>query len=42
MDVTAATPYFTDLYAAIPTIGGLFIAALALLVVWKLIRGSFA
>jgi hypothetical protein len=42
MDVSAASPYFDQLVAAIPTIGALFIGALALLVVWKLIRGAFA
>jgi hypothetical protein len=42
MDVSAAAPYFTSLTTAIPTVGALFIGALALLVVWKLIRGAFA
>jgi hypothetical protein len=42
MDVSAAAPYFTSLTAAIPLVGSLFIGALALLVVWKLIRGAFA
>lgn len=33
---------FTDLNAAIPVVGALFVGAVALIAAWKLIRGAFA
>lgn len=41
-DVTAAIATFADVNAAIPVVGGAFLAALGLLAAWKLIRGAFA
>lgn len=39
---TAITPAFAELTTAIPVVGAAFLGVLALLVVWKLIRGAFA
>ena len=41
-EVTSAIAAFADVEAAIPVIGAAFLGALALLAVWKLVRGGFA
>ncbi len=42
IDVAAAVTQMGDVNTAVPLVGAAFLAALAILAAWKLIRGAFA
>lgn len=42
VDVSAAITAFSDINTAIPLIGAAFLGALAILALWKLLRGAFS
>ena len=42
IDVAAAVTQLGDINTAVPLVGAAFLAALAILAAWKLIRGAFA
>lgn len=42
VDVSAAITAFEDINTAVPLIGAAFLGALAILALWKLLRGAFA